>query len=157
MPVVVISRATLHKFFKELREAIGPSVDGILYRCGVEAGQAFVGTLVEWTGSKNPVEIVDTLGDIYARCGWFATESIQVDPSTHQARIRLTRTLETYGVEGRWDKPSCHYLRGYFAGFFRSLFWSDEIECAETTCRGKGDDACEFLIANSRTPDADRR
>ena len=63
----------------------------------------------------------------------------------------------TYGVEGRWDKPSCHYLRGYFAGFFRSLFWSDEIECAETTCRGKGDDACEFLIANSRTPDADRR
>ncbi len=152
MPVVIVSRATLQHFFKELREAIGPEVDGILYRCGLEGGQAFVGTIVEWTGSKDPIEIVDQLGDIYSRCGWFAVDSIQVDPVTHQARVRLKRSLETYGIEGRWEKPACHFLRGYFAGFFRSLFWSDHIDCVEVSCRGKGDKVCEFAVKDSQAP-----
>lgn len=154
--MVIISRKTLHYFFKELREAVGEEVDGILYRCGLEGGQAFVGTIVEWTGSKDPLEIVDQLGDIYSRCGWFVVDSIQMDPVTHQARIRLKRSLETYGVEDRWEKPVCHFLRGYFAGFFRSLFWSDSIECTEVACRGKGDKVCEFVVVNSAPPEPTR-
>jgi len=152
LPIVIISRPTLQKFFRELREAIGPDVDRLLYRCGIETGQGFVATMVEWTGSKDPMDIVEGLGDIYALCGWFATESMQVDPVTHQARIRLSRSLETYGIEGRFDAPACHFLRGYFAGFFRSLFWSDEVECQETSCRGKGDKVCEFVVTNSAGP-----
>ena len=157
VPVVVISRATLHRFFRELREELGPRVDEVLYRCGVESGQAFVGTMAEWTGSQNPMEIVDGIGDVYSRCGWFAVESIQVDPVSHQARIRLTRTLETYGVEGRWEAPACHFLRGYFAGLFRSLFWSDDVDCEETSCRGKGDEICEFLVTTAAQPDGPAR
>ena len=149
VPVVVISRKTLHHFLRELREAIGPGVDEILYRSGLEAGQAFVGTMTEWAGSKNPIEVLDQMGDIYSRCGWFAVESFEVDPMTHQARLRLARTLETFGVEGRFDAPACHFLRGYFAGFFRSLFWSDAVDCKEVACRGKGDELCEFVITNS--------
>lgn len=149
VPVVVISRKTLHHFFRELRESVGSEVDALLYRCGIEAGQAFVATMVEWAGSKNPIEVVDQMGDIYARCGWFAADSLEVDPVSHQARLRMTRTLETFGVEGRADAPACHFLRGYFAGFFRSLFWSDAVECAEIACRGKGDALCEFVITNS--------
>lgn len=149
VPVIVVSRATFHTFFKQLREALGPSAEDVLYRCGLEAGQAFVGVLSEWTGSRDPVDIVDGLGDIYSRCGWFAVESVQVDPPSHQARLRLNRTLETYGVEGRWDVAGCHFLRGYIAGFFRSLFWSDETGCTEVSCRGKGDKVCEFVVTDA--------
>jgi len=149
VPVVVISRKTLHYFFRALRESVGPGVDEVLYRSGIQAGEAFVATMTEWAGSKNPIEVVDQMGDIYSRCGWFAADSLEVDPMTHQARLRMTRTLETFGVEGRYEVPACHFLRGYFAGFFRSLFWSDAVDCTEISCRGKGDELCEFVIANS--------
>ena len=148
VPVVVISRKTLQLFFRELRETIGPGADEILYRSGLEAGQAFVATMTEWAGSKSPIEVVDQMGDIYSRCGWFAAESLEVDPMTHQARLRMKRTLETYGTEGRQGAPACHFLRGYFAGLFRSLFWTDKVECWEITCRGKGDEFCEFVVAD---------
>ena len=147
---MILSRATLHRFFRQLREEVGPAVDGILYRCGLEAGDAFVATMVEWAGTKDPIEIVDQLGDIYARCGWFAADALEVDPMSHQARLRLSRTMETYGLEGRYEAPVCHFLRGYFAGFFRALFWSDKVECEETACRGKGDKFCEFVVTNGR-------
>lgn len=151
LPVVIISRPTLRRFFHQLREEVGDRVDEILYRCGLDAGEAFVATMVEWAGTKDPIEVVDQLGDIYARCGWFATESMEVDPVTHKVHVRLTRTLETYGIEGRYEAPVCHFLRGYFAGFFRSLFWTDAVDCKEIACRGKGDEMCEFVVANSGT------
>jgi len=149
LPVVIVSRSTLHAFFRCLREAIGSHADAILYRGGLEAGQAFVGPLAKWSGSEDPMELVDALGDVYSRCGWFAMESVEVDPVSRQARLRLKRSLETYGLEGRWDRPGCHFLRGYFAGFFRALFWSDGVECMETACRGTGDKVCEFLVRDA--------
>lgn len=148
MPVVILPREVLHAFFKEIRETLGPQADEVLYACGVEAGQAFLRTMGTWTRGREPLELVDQLGDVCARFGWFAAESIEVDPTSHQARVRLKRSLETYGVEGRWVVPACHFLRGFFAGFFRSLFWSDSVECAEAACRGKGDRVCEFAITN---------
>jgi len=149
VPVVVISRDTLRRFFREVRATLGPAADDLLYRSGLEAGEAFVGTMARWTGSQDPMEIVDHLGDVYSRCGWFAVSSIEVDPESRQARLRLTRTLETYGQEGTWDRPACHFLSGYFAGFFRALFWAEGISCIETTCRGKGDSVCEFVLRTS--------
>jgi predicted hydrocarbon binding protein len=92
---------------------------------------------------------VDRLGDVHARCGWFATESFQGDVASRQARLRLKRTLETCGIEGRWDRPTCHFLRGYFAGIFRSLFWTNAVGCAEVSCRGKGDSVSESVVTGS--------
>ena len=145
----MISRDTLRRFFCEVRATLGAAADDLLYRSGSEAGEAFVGTMARWTGSEDPMEIVDHLGDVYARCGWVAVSSIEVDRESRQARLRLSRTLETYGQEGTRDQPSCHFLRGYFAGFFRALFWSDGIVCSEVACRGRGDSVCEFVLRSS--------
>jgi bacteriochlorophyll 4-vinyl reductase len=149
VPVVVISRDTLRRLFRELRATLGAAADDLLYRSGSEAGEAFVGTLARWSGSEDPMEIVDHLGDVYSRCGWFAVSSIEVDRESRQARLRLSRSLETYGQEGTQDGPMCHFLRGYFAGFFRALFWSDGIQCTEVACRGGGDSVCEFVLQAS--------
>lgn len=149
LPVVIVSRATFHRFFRELRHALGADAERVFYQSGLEAGEAIIGLLTKWTGTEDPNELVDHLCDIDARCGWFAVDSLEVDPASRQARLRLKKTLETYGIEGREGVPTCHFLRGYLAGFFRSLFWSDTLECLETACRGKGDRFCEFVIANS--------
>lgn len=150
---MIISRSTLHRVFRELREALGPEAEGILYQAGLEAGEAIIGLLTKWTETEDPTALVDHLCDIDSRCGWFAVDSLEIDPTSHQARLRLSKTLETYGVEGRAGTVSCHFLRGYFEGFFRSLFWSDGVECREIACRGKGDRVCEFLV--SATPSAE--
>lgn len=152
VPVVLLPRETLLGLLQEIRQALGRRADDVLYRAGLEAGQAFVGTMTRWTGSQEPMEMIDHLGDVYSRFGWFAVESIQVDPASRQARLRLRRTLETHGAEGRFDGPACPFLRGYLAGLFRSLFWTDAVDCVERTCQGKGDKVCEFLLAPSEAP-----
>ena len=152
LPVILISRATFHRLFRELREGLGSGAEHVLYQAGLEAGESIVGMQTKWTETEDPTKLVDHLCDIDSRCGWFAVESLEVDPVSHQARLRLRRTLETYGIEGRNGGPSCHFLRGYFAGFFRSLFWSDAVECQEISCRGRGDRFCEFTVSGPVAP-----
>ena len=150
LPVVIVSRSTLHRVFRELHRALGPEAERILYQAGLEAGEAVIGMVAKWTESRDAKEIVDHLCDIDSRCGWFAVDSLEVDPASRQARLRLRKTLETYGIEGHATAPSCHFLRGYFTGFFRALFWSDGIECKEESCRGAGDNVCSFVLSDTQ-------
>jgi predicted hydrocarbon binding protein len=49
------------------------------------------------------------------------------------------------------SSPRCHFLTGFVQGLLNSVPGLEEVEVAETLCRGKGDDTCSFWATQKGT------
>jgi len=59
-------------------------------------------------------------------------------------KVRVTENVLVRGLE-RKEKPVCHPLAGYIAGFFE-LALGERVQVKEEACMGKGDPACIFHV-----------
>jgi len=131
---------TFDVFKSALEEIFSPSAACVILqssanKCG---RQACVKTMMK---IKDKGNVLAYLSHLKESMNWGKISFQGVDFEKGKGRIRVSDSFEC--VVCRCTKPSCHFLRGFLAGFLSELFGRD-ILVAEEKCAEKGDDQCEF-------------
>lgn len=71
------------------------------------------------------------------------------DPIREYHHVYIKQEIETVShsfiahTYGRAERPVCHFIAGFFAGFI-SAAWGAEVTCTETSCSSVTGDVCVF-------------
>jgi predicted hydrocarbon binding protein len=80
--------------------------------------------------------------------GWGVVE--ELDVRARPIRLVVRNTPEPRRL-GRTGAPSCHLMRGIYAGYFATLS-GQPFSAAETTCVARGDARCTFELTPTPAP-----
>jgi len=72
---------------------------------------------------------------------WGKISFPEADLEHGKGKIKVLNSFES--LTQKCTQPSCHFFRGFLAGFLSELFGRD-ILLSEVKCVGRGDDYCEF-------------
>jgi len=131
---------TFGVFKSALEEIFSPSAASAILqlsanRCGRKACRKIT------IGIKDKGNVLAYLSYVKESMNWGKMSFQDVDLENGKGKIRVLNSFET--LVGKCTQPSCHFLRGFLAGFLSELFGRD-ISVAEVKCAGKGDVHCEF-------------
>jgi len=131
---------TFGVFKSALEEIFSPSAASAILqlsanRCGREACRKIT------IGIKDKGNVLAYLSYMKESMNWGKMSFQDVDLENGTGKIRVSNSFES--LVGKYTQPSCHFLRGFLAGFLSELFDRD-ISVAEVKCAGKGDVQCEF-------------
>jgi predicted hydrocarbon binding protein len=141
-----MSRRTFAAILRQLRTVLGRGVGAVCYSVGFDAGRRIVPMVRDVAEARGPEEVVEAMGAIDGRAGWFLLVRFDLEP-TGDAVIVVRKSVEAQTVRGESDRAVCEFLRGYFGGFVSALVDRSDLESTEERCEGTGDDECRFRIA----------
>lgn len=88
-------------------------------------------------------EAIDFAGELASVSGWGKITVSSFDGNKKEATVVVEKSPFTVTTS---DHPSCHFLRGMFAGS-ASVIWNSNIECVETACAAtRKSEYCEFVL-----------
>jgi predicted hydrocarbon binding protein len=93
--------------------------------------------------AKTKEEALNHLSKLKSEQNWGKLSFHDVDFEKGSGKIIVLDSFET--VARKTSQPSCHFLRGFLAGFLSELF-KKSIKVNEEKCAGKGDEHCEFTF-----------
>jgi len=131
---------TFDVFKSALEEIFSPSAASVILqssakKCGQQACRGITMKI------KDKRNVLAYLSHLKESMNWGKISFQNVDLENGAGKIRVLDSFES--LVRKCTKPSCHFLRGFLAGFLSELFDRD-ISITEVKCVGKGDDHCEF-------------
>ena len=142
---IIIPGDLLRDIFAALRFVLGKSGNTVLVGIGKKVGSHFVRTTLE--KGLGPDEVPTILSLLLNQGGWGKTE-IEMDLEKKNAVVIIQNCVTARNIKTK--EPNCHFLRGYFEGFFGKIF-NLETECVETSCIASGGSACVFHLQRLKT------
>jgi len=137
---VIIRGGLFRDLFSGLSSNFGKEGNKDLEEAGKKSGKNFILTMLERDFSLN--ELPTILSLLLNQGGWGKTE-IEIDFEKKTAVVTIENCVTARHIKTK--EPNCHFLRGYFEGFFEKLF-NAQTECAETLCMASSGSACKFQI-----------
>ena len=117
----------------------------ILYMTAIKCGvRSYKKTKKEFGTEK---EALDHLTSLKREENWGKIDFHEVDFQNASGRIIINDSFEV--MTRKTNQPSCHFFRGFLAGFLSELF-QKTIAVTEEKCAGKGDKRCEFVFAEQQ-------
>ncbi len=92
--------------------------------------------------SASVMEALEKFSELMSQRNWGEFSFSEVDFKNGAGRIAVKNCFESR-KRGGADKPCCHFLTNFVAGFLSELF-AKNIRVIERKCVAKGDDLCEF-------------
>ena len=88
-------------------------------------------------------EALNYLSSLKKEENWGKMSFQEVDFKNGSGRVIIDDSFEV--MARKTNQPSCHFLRGFIAGFLSELL-KKTIVVTEEKCAGKGDEHCEFIF-----------
>jgi len=88
-------------------------------------------------------EALNHLSELKKEENWGKLSFRDISFKNATGRVIIHDSFET--IARKTTQPSCHFFRGYIAGFLSELF-KNTITVTEEKCAGKGDEHCEFVF-----------
>jgi len=131
---------TFSVFKSALEEIFAPSAASVILqssanKCGRQACKRI---MMEIKDKENALAYLSHLKE---SMNWGKISFQEVDLQSGTGKIKVFDSFES--LVGRGTQSSCHFLRGFLAGFLSELF-TKEVSITEVKCVGKGDSQCEF-------------
>ena len=114
----------------------------ILYMTAIKCGVRSYKKMKEEFNSRK--EALDYLSSMKKKENWGKITFQGVDFKNKSGRIVIDDSFEV--MTRKTNQPSCHFFRGFLAGFLSELL-KKRIAVTEEKCAGKGDEHCEFVFA----------
>ena len=112
-------------------------------RVGGEEGKTLVANLLRDAESRSlPVLIRNAVEE--TNMGYGKMRLIELDTSTKTAKLSTKNSFEV-GTASPSSETGCFFLLGYLEGLFSELL-SAPLRGVETSCRGRGSEACVFTV-----------
>lgn len=127
-------------FESALEEIFSPSAASVILqasanKCGRQACRRITMEI------KDKGNVLAYLSHLKESMNWGKISFQSVDLEKGTGKVRVLDSFES--LVRKCAQPSCHFLRGFLAGFLSELFGRD-ISVSEVKCAGKGDIHCEF-------------
>jgi predicted hydrocarbon binding protein len=114
----------------------------ILYMTAIKCGVRSYKKVKKKFNTKK--EAIDYLITLKEKENWGKIDFAAIDLKTASGKIIIKDSFEV--MTRKTSQPSCHFFRGFLAGFLSELF-QNTIVVTEEHCAGKGDKHCEFIFA----------
>lgn len=113
----------------------------ILYTTAIKCGvHLYQKTKKEFNKKE---EALNYLSSLKKEENWGKMSFQEVDFKNGSGRVIIDDSFEA--MARKTNQPSCHFLRGFIAGFLSELL-KKTIVVTEEKCAGKGDEHCEFIF-----------
>ena len=113
----------------------------ILYTTAIKCGvHLYQKTKKEFNKKE---EALNHLSSLKKEENWGKMSFQEVDFKNGSGRVIIDDSFEA--MARKTNQPSCHFLRGFIAGFLSELL-KKTIVVTEEKCAGKGDEHCEFIF-----------
>ncbi|UCE29143.1 MAG: 4-vinyl reductase [Candidatus Bathyarchaeota archaeon] len=117
----------------------------ILYTTAIKCGvRSYMKMKEEFNTGK---EALNYLSSRKKEENWGKMAFQGVDFENKSGRIVIDDSFEV--MTRKTNQPSCHFFRGFLAGFLSELL-KKRIAVTEEKCAGKGDKHCEFVFAKQK-------
>ncbi len=131
---------TFCAFKSALEEIFSPSAAYVILgsaanKCGRQSCKGITKQI------KDKGNVLAYLSHLKESMNWGKIAFQEVDLQNGKGKIKVNDSFES--LRSKCAQPSCHFLRGFFAGFLSELF-KREISVTEVKCAGRGDDNCLF-------------
>lgn len=132
--------------FSEMESALelifSPSAASVILfmtalKCGTKSYRKII------TKANTNEKVLNHLSKLKSEQNWGKLSFHDIDFEKGSGKIIVVNSFET--VARKTSQPSCHFLRGFLAGFLSELF-KKSIKVNEEKCAGKGDEQCEFAF-----------
>ncbi len=141
-PVFAMTADTFFGFVDELDKTFESGASLILEKAGEGAGLASARRAKSW---QDPEKAINGIFNRASMWGHGKYELVSFDFRAKYARLRVHDCF--FARESDSDGRSMWYIRGYFKGYFSSMFGDESIVCEELKCASRGDKYCEFESA----------
>ncbi|MCK4320005.1 4-vinyl reductase [Candidatus Bathyarchaeota archaeon] len=113
----------------------------ILYTTAIKCGvHLYQKTKKEFNKKE---EALNYLSSLKKEENWGKMSFQEVDFKNGSGRVIIDDSFEA--MARKTNQPSCHFFRGFIAGFLSELL-KKTIVVTEEKCAGKGDEHCEFIF-----------
>jgi hypothetical protein len=117
----------------------------ILYMTAIKCGvRSYRKMKEEFNTGK---EALSYLSSMKKKENWGKMAFQGVDFKNKSGRIVIDDSFEV--MTRKTNQPSCHFFRGFLAGFLSELL-KKRIAVTEEKCAGKGDEHCEFVFVEQK-------
>ena len=113
----------------------------ILYTAAIKCGVHFYNKMKKAFDRRE--EALNLFSRLKREENWGAIAFRDVDFKSGSGRVIVRNSFES--VARKTSQPSCHFFRGFLAGFLSELF-KRTIVVTEEKCAGRGDVHCEFVF-----------
>ena len=148
---VVIEKHILLRFetFSEIESALEEAFSSsaasvILYVSARKCGMRSCARIMKKTKIKE--EMLSHLSEQKREENWGEMSFQDVNFERGSGKVLIDDSFETRVL--RTNQSSCHFFRGFLAGFLSELF-KKPLTVVEDKCVAKGDERCEFRFASS--------
>ena len=141
--VVLLGTGTFIELQKGAEDLIGMQADAVFYDAGIRSGKEgwfALHTELKERGDSLIQKLFSFTGE--TGFGWFHVEDLLLESEKKRGSIKVSNSFiaNTYGTA---EKPVCHFIAGFLAGFISSD-WGVEVICNETRCSAVSGDLCIF-------------
>jgi len=116
----------------------------ILYMAALKCGRNLCRMVKERVRTKE--EALSSLSELKNEKRWGKISFQNVRFESGSGKVVIVGSFEA--VARKAKQPSCHFFRGFLAGFLSELF-QKTIAVTEEKCAAKGDEQCEFTFEQS--------
>ena len=117
----------------------------ILYTTAIKCGvHLYQKTKKEFNKKE---EALNYLSSLKKEENWGKMSFQEVDFKNGSGRVIIDDSFEA--MTRKTSQPSCHFFRGFIAGFLSELL-KKTIIVTEEKCAGKGDEHCEFVFGEQQ-------
>jgi predicted hydrocarbon binding protein len=150
-PRIVIMASEAFVKMMETLNAFGTAAFTMLYMMGQEKGRYEAKKIMEALRSEGTSFTKrQAIGNIVHRLrvtGWGSIRVQRYDDRLGYVTIIVENNPLVLALEinGKSDRPLCHYFRGYWVGVVSEVF-ERKVNCEEVECMGMGDTFCKFEV-----------
>ena len=139
---------------KILEQDLGVVERDLMQRAGMEGAASFLASATQSGIVRPGPDGFRTALDAYASAGFGDFQLLLMDWDNSWVEVSCRDTFEGWACVRNHDPRkdvTCDYTRGVLAGFMRQLRNPDDVDvssitCIETSCIGKGDGVCRFVV-----------
>lgn len=117
----------------------------ILYTAALKCGTNSCRRVKERVRTKE--KALESLSKLKNEERWGKVSFQNVNFERGSGKLIIVKSFET--ITRKAKQPSCHFFRGFLAGFLSELF-QKTIAVTEEKCVAKGDKRCEFIFEPSK-------
>ncbi len=141
--VVLLGTGTFIELQKGAEELLGKQSDAVFYDAGIRSGRE--GWYALHTELKEQGDVLIRKMFSFAEesgLGWFRVKDLNIDSEEKRGSVTVSHSFIAH-TYGKVEKPVCHFIAGFIAGFVSSA-WGVDVTCNETVCSAVGGDLCVF-------------
>ncbi len=145
---VMFTTETIHLLLETMENTLGRGAKTVLYQAGKNIGVSFAREMQKKleTETTSLSELAEALIDALSEGGFGLATIESLDKKKTIITLKNSYIATEYGNVGH---PTCHLLRGFFAGQISEILETD-LDASEEMCVAKGDEVCKFIIVKKK-------